>query len=394
MTTKLRNEIQMFGQRVGETMWEAWERLSNIEQECPHHGLPSWLTSKTFIQNLLPQYKTLMITASKGRVDEMNEEEVVELITNLANMEERYGDEEASSEVSSEDEGSRPRVKVLGEEVEEVLERMENGRKKGVRVESDLDGIELHNDERWTREGLLVVANEGERESTNNNIQTTIALHELDNSPYYSQNIPPPPHMNNIQQPVLVVTFEEFGQFGEGGNEAIDRDFTVEGWNLPSPHSESDRQSDLFEYEDTRDPLRDLIANASNDPSYLNLIKDMESLRNDLSEVGRSCENIQTTMDANATTSKDLVAVALRSGSQLEDPYKHHPYYRGRREEQPFEEAISSPRINHEEENSLESQQEEEKARIRLDEEIQRLKKGKGKVVEASEGIADHDPTQ
>jgi hypothetical protein len=42
-TTKLRNDILMFQQRHGETLYEAWTRFKDLLQKVPHHGIDLWL---------------------------------------------------------------------------------------------------------------------------------------------------------------------------------------------------------------------------------------------------------------------------------------------------------------------------------------------------------------
>ena len=42
-TTKLRNDILMFQQRQGESLYEAWTRFKDLLHKVPHHGIDLWL---------------------------------------------------------------------------------------------------------------------------------------------------------------------------------------------------------------------------------------------------------------------------------------------------------------------------------------------------------------
>ncbi|GJV10781.1 hypothetical protein Tco_1352322 [Tanacetum coccineum] len=43
LTAKLRNDILMFQQHQGESLFEAWTRFKDLLQEVPHHGINLWL---------------------------------------------------------------------------------------------------------------------------------------------------------------------------------------------------------------------------------------------------------------------------------------------------------------------------------------------------------------
>ncbi|GKA20532.1 reverse transcriptase domain-containing protein [Tanacetum coccineum] len=51
-TTKLRNEITRFQQRFGETFSEAWDRLKDLLNKCPHHGFSPLYQIDTFYNSL------------------------------------------------------------------------------------------------------------------------------------------------------------------------------------------------------------------------------------------------------------------------------------------------------------------------------------------------------
>lgn len=49
---KLRNDIIMFVQFNGESLYEAWERFKELQRKCPHHGFPDWLIVHSFYNRL------------------------------------------------------------------------------------------------------------------------------------------------------------------------------------------------------------------------------------------------------------------------------------------------------------------------------------------------------
>ena len=53
-TTKIMTETTEFQQFENESMSEAWERFINLQQICPHHGLPKDVIIKTFYNEVTP----------------------------------------------------------------------------------------------------------------------------------------------------------------------------------------------------------------------------------------------------------------------------------------------------------------------------------------------------
>jgi hypothetical protein len=51
-TTKLRNDILMFQQCQGETLYEAWTRFKDLLQKVPHHGIDLWLQVQIFYDHI------------------------------------------------------------------------------------------------------------------------------------------------------------------------------------------------------------------------------------------------------------------------------------------------------------------------------------------------------
>ena len=53
-TAKLRNDIASFMQQDDETMYDAWQRWTELLRKCPHHQLPAWMQVQTFLNGLNP----------------------------------------------------------------------------------------------------------------------------------------------------------------------------------------------------------------------------------------------------------------------------------------------------------------------------------------------------
>ena len=53
---KMRNDIISFMQGNEESLYEAWERYTELLRKCPHHGLPFWIQVQTFYNGLLPNF--------------------------------------------------------------------------------------------------------------------------------------------------------------------------------------------------------------------------------------------------------------------------------------------------------------------------------------------------
>lgn len=51
-SAKMRNEITIFDQQHGESLYETWERYKELLKKCPYHGLSKWLQMNTFYKRL------------------------------------------------------------------------------------------------------------------------------------------------------------------------------------------------------------------------------------------------------------------------------------------------------------------------------------------------------
>ena len=88
-TAKLRNDILMFEQRQGETLYQAWARVNYLLQRVPHHGINLWLLVQIFYDHVDYHSKRTIDQAAGGNLRDKNANESWEIIEELA----RYSDE-------------------------------------------------------------------------------------------------------------------------------------------------------------------------------------------------------------------------------------------------------------------------------------------------------------
>ncbi|GKA38538.1 zinc finger, CCHC-type containing protein [Tanacetum coccineum] len=89
-TTKFRNDILMFQQHQGESLYDAWTCFKDLHQKVPHHGIDLWFQVQIFYNHV--DYATQMAIhyAAGGRLRKLRVEVAWETIEDLA----QYEDEE------------------------------------------------------------------------------------------------------------------------------------------------------------------------------------------------------------------------------------------------------------------------------------------------------------
>ena len=100
-TAKKRQEILDFKVKPYELLGDAWERFRELLAECPHHGIPSWLTTDTFYKSLPQRERDLVIGASGAQLGELTNTQLVKLIGDVAEMDSHYGRPNDGEEVLS-----------------------------------------------------------------------------------------------------------------------------------------------------------------------------------------------------------------------------------------------------------------------------------------------------
>ena len=82
--TSVRKAILEFTQGTSETIHEAWERLRDLNRECPHHGVSNHELTQIFYDGLGPQDRYLLDAASGSIFMSKYEDDVMELIETVA----------------------------------------------------------------------------------------------------------------------------------------------------------------------------------------------------------------------------------------------------------------------------------------------------------------------
>ena len=85
-TAKFRNEITTFKQSESETIYSAWERFKELQQQCPHHGLPEWMIPQIFYNGLTDENRNIINTASGEKWMDKTVREVVTLLEEFASQ--------------------------------------------------------------------------------------------------------------------------------------------------------------------------------------------------------------------------------------------------------------------------------------------------------------------
>ncbi|XP_070017086.1 uncharacterized protein LOC142172439 [Nicotiana tabacum] len=83
-TAKIRSEIVAFKQKVGESLYLAWERFKGILRDYPHHNQTNEVLVHTFIEGLHPQTKIVVYAAAGGQVLEKNFDEIYALLNKFS----------------------------------------------------------------------------------------------------------------------------------------------------------------------------------------------------------------------------------------------------------------------------------------------------------------------
>ena len=83
-TTKLRNDILMFQQRQGETLYEAWTRFKDLLQKVPHHGIELWLQVQIFYDHINLSTRQTIDQSAGGKLRDLSAEQSWALLEDLA----------------------------------------------------------------------------------------------------------------------------------------------------------------------------------------------------------------------------------------------------------------------------------------------------------------------
>ncbi|GJY65517.1 hypothetical protein Tco_0467755 [Tanacetum coccineum] len=83
-TAKLRNDILIFQQHHGESLFEAWTRFKDLLQKVPHHGIDLWLQVQIFYDHVNPVTRRTIDQSTSGKLRDRNAEGSWALLEDLA----------------------------------------------------------------------------------------------------------------------------------------------------------------------------------------------------------------------------------------------------------------------------------------------------------------------
>ncbi|GJT92803.1 zinc finger, CCHC-type containing protein [Tanacetum coccineum] len=83
-TAKLCNDILMFQQHLGESLFEAWNRFKELLQKVPHHGIDLWLQVQIFYDHVNPVTRRTINQSTSGKLRNLNAEESWGLLEDLS----------------------------------------------------------------------------------------------------------------------------------------------------------------------------------------------------------------------------------------------------------------------------------------------------------------------
>ncbi|GKD58469.1 MAK10-like protein [Tanacetum coccineum] len=83
-TAKLRNDILMFQQHQGNSLFEAWTRFKDLLQKFHHHGIDLWLQVQIFYDHVNPATRRTIDQLAAGKLCDKNAKESWALLEDLA----------------------------------------------------------------------------------------------------------------------------------------------------------------------------------------------------------------------------------------------------------------------------------------------------------------------
>ncbi|XP_070014908.1 uncharacterized protein [Nicotiana sylvestris] len=83
-TAKIRSEIVAFKQKVGESLYSAWERFKGLLRDCPHHNQTNEVLAHTFIEGLYSETKIVVDAAAGGQVLEKSFDGIYALLNKFS----------------------------------------------------------------------------------------------------------------------------------------------------------------------------------------------------------------------------------------------------------------------------------------------------------------------
>ncbi|GKE79171.1 hypothetical protein Tco_1545291 [Tanacetum coccineum] len=82
-TAKLCNDILIFQQHQGESLYEAWNRFKDLLQKVPHYSIDLWLKVQIFYDHVNPAKRRTIDQSDDGKLHDRNAEESWALLEDL-----------------------------------------------------------------------------------------------------------------------------------------------------------------------------------------------------------------------------------------------------------------------------------------------------------------------
>ncbi|XP_074290145.1 uncharacterized protein LOC141616887 [Silene latifolia] len=114
-TAKVKSELQSFTQEEDETLYEAWERYKKLQRLCPHHGISEAELVNNFYKGLTQDLRLSLDAGSgKGALDILGHKAAKELIEEMASRTMEWGSDRQMRKGKSKDCNSVLNVEVKG----------------------------------------------------------------------------------------------------------------------------------------------------------------------------------------------------------------------------------------------------------------------------------------
>ncbi|KAM3364370.1 hypothetical protein ACQJBY_014613 [Aegilops geniculata] len=94
----IRDEIFNFVQRLGESLYDAWERYKALFRRCPNHGLERWLELQIFYRGLTSDTRAYVDMAAGGAIANKTLDDAFLLIESIAFHQLQWYNEKPSSD--------------------------------------------------------------------------------------------------------------------------------------------------------------------------------------------------------------------------------------------------------------------------------------------------------
>ncbi|CAL2280276.1 unnamed protein product [Prunus armeniaca] len=99
-TLLLRKEITNFEQKPQESFHECWERFCDLLQQCPHHGVETWMQMQIFYQGLTSASRNNVDAACGGALSEKDPKECFKTFERVAANSMQWGDDRFTRKIT------------------------------------------------------------------------------------------------------------------------------------------------------------------------------------------------------------------------------------------------------------------------------------------------------